>query len=292
MGLLASLLVYRVATRPVDEQEKIVVASVNLAMAEIVKGEHVKLVEWPKRSVPAGALKDVNTAEGRIARSPIVAGEPLLEAKLAPGGKGGIMPILVPAGLRGVTIKVDDAIKESGFILPGSRVDILVSMAKDRSSQERFAKVILQDVQVLAAGQTVEMRDNKPVTVTTVTFALSPAQAERLALAQVEGKLMLATRNLGDNQLVQTSGVSTASLFHDNSNAAQPQRTPAAETRTARSRPSAGTGAPPRPSSVASGEPLPPPKLQTYTVSVLRAGKPSEHVFVRDEGEPWVEQKK
>src|SRR4030095_8947880 len=103
-----------------------------------------------------------------------------------------------------------------------SRVDVLVSMAKDRSSQDRISKVILQDVTVLAAGQTVELRDNKPVTVTTVSLALVPAQVERLALAQTEGKLMLAMRNLRDTQIVQTRGVTAASLLSDSAPSAAP----------------------------------------------------------------------
>ena len=162
------------------------------------------------------------------------------------------------------------------------------SLVLGDGSQDRIAKVILQDVQVLAAGQTVEMRDNKPVTVTTVTLALTPGQAERLALAQVDGKLMLATRNLGDNQLVQTSGVTTATLLNDSLATAQPERAPVTEARTARS--PASTGSASRTSSLASSPPLPQPKVETHTVSVIRAGKASDQVFVRDEDQ-WLEQK-
>jgi Flp pilus assembly protein CpaB len=124
---------------------------------------------------------------------------------------------------------------------------------------------------VLAAGQTVELRDNKPVTFTTVTLALDPGQAERLTLAQTEGKLTLAMRNLRDTQIVQTKGVTAASLLGDTA----PAATPPAAPRNART--------------VRASAPLPPPRIETHSVTVLRGNKPAEIVFTRD-GQAWLEQ--
>jgi pilus assembly protein CpaB len=275
IGLLTSTMVYRILSdiaRP-EKAETIVVASVNIGMAETITSQHVSLVAWPKSSIPSGAVRSLAEAEGRVVRSSIVAGEPLLDGKLAPqlSGKGGLMPMLVPEGLRGITIKVDDATRESGFVLPNSRVDVLVSMPRSPGSQERISKVILQDIGVLAAGQTVELRDNKPVTVTTVTLALAPNQAEKIALAQTEGKLMLAMRNLRDNQVVETRGVTAATLLTDSSATVTPAKAPA-----------------PRPRIVSA--PLPAPKVETYAITVLRGGKAAEQVFVRDVTKEWVEQ--
>lgn len=274
VGLLASTLVYRVLKNVSQSQQTdtIVVATVNMNMAETVTSAHVTLIPWPAKSVPSGAIRTLAEAEGRVVRASIVAGEPLLDGKLAPqlAGKGGLMPMLVPEGQRAVTIKVDDAIRESGFVLPNSRVDVLVSMAKDKASQDRISKLIIQDVTVLAAGQTVELRDNKPVTITTVTLALDPAQAERLALAQSEGKLTLAMRNLRDNQIVQTKGVTAASLLSEASvTAAAPTKGPTRQARVS--------------------APLPPPRIETYSVTVLRGNKPTEIIFTRD-GQDWSEQ--
>src|SRR5262245_15038498 len=234
MGLVASLLVYRVLSQVVagasgGGSENIVVATKDIPFAEAVTPEHVKLVAWPRPSVPAGAIRTTAEAVGRVARTSIVAGEPLIEAKLAPqlSGKGGIMAMLVPDGQRAGTIKLDDATRESGFLLPNSRVDVLVSIAKTKGSDERIAKVILQDVPVLAAGQTVEMRDNRPVTVSTVTLSLTPEQTERLAVAQSEGRLLLTMRNLRDNQVVKTPGATPTRLLSDTGSAPPPAATAA-----------------------------------------------------------------
>jgi pilus assembly protein CpaB len=275
IGLLASFLVYRVVSQVAragdDQSDRIVVAAANIGLAETITSQHVKLVPWPRAAVPPGAVRSVADAEGRVVRGSIVAGEPLMEAKLAPqlSGKGGIMPMLVPEGQRGVTIKLDDATRDGGFVLPNSRVDVLVSMPKSPGANEKIAKVILQDVTVLAAGQTVEMKDNKPVTNTTVTMALTPQQTERLAVAQAEGKLMLVQRNLRDTDVVRTSGATPTSLLSDIPSAA-PQPTAKAV--------------------VARSAPLPLPSVEKYPVSVIRGTKVSEQVFVRERGDGWTEQ--
>ena len=275
VGVFVSFMVYRIvaearagAARQQATQD-IVVAMVNLDLAETVTSKHVKLVAWPKQAVPAGAIKTLAEVEGRVVRSSVVTGEPLLEAKLAPqlAGRGGIMPMLVPEGERGVTIKVDDAVKESGFVLPNSRVDVLVTMAKGENAQDRVAKLILQDVLVLAAGQTVEMRDNKPTPVTTVTLSLTPDQAERLALAQTDGKLTLGTRNLRDKGVVQTVGVTKQTLL-----GGAPKPAPS----TARTIASA---------------PLAVPRIETHTVAVFRSTKVTEQVFIRSADQSWSEQR-
>ncbi len=275
IGLLASLLVYRVVSQVArarsDQSEQIVVAATNLGLADTVASQHIKLVNWPKASVPPGALRTAAEAEGRVVRSSVVAGEPLIEAKLAPQltGKGGIMPMLIPEGQRGVTIRLDEATRESGFVMPNSRVDVLVSMPKAPGSNEKIAKVILQDVTVLAAGQIVEMKDNKPVTNTTVTLALSPQQVERLAVAQSDGRLMLVQRNLRDTQFVRTPGATPSSLLSDIAQAPKPEA---------------------KPTVLAKSAPLPVPTLEKVPVAVIRGTKVSEQTFVRDHGNSWAEQ--
>ncbi len=264
-GLLTSFLVYRAVTRMApsgQETETVVVAAVNMEVGETVTSKHIKLSPWPQADVPAGAFTSLPEAEGWVARGSIVVGEPLLKAKLLDpelAGRGGLLPMLVPEGLRGVTIKVGRAVQESGFVHPNSHVDVVVSIAKGGTSGNRIAKVVLQNVLVLAAGQIVEMHDNKPVKVTTVTLALTPEQVERLALAQTEGRLMLATRNLLDDQVIRTTGATRRTLLGlEHSKAPKKARVP-----------------------------LPPPKLTTHGVSVLRGGRETDYKFVRGKNEPW-----
>lgn len=273
LGLVTGSLVYRAITQKmvveasVQPSEKVAVAAANINLGDTLTSQHVRLISWPKESMPTGSLGSVAEAEGRVALTSIVVGEPLLDAKLAPklAGHGGILPMLVPENFRGVTIKVDDAVRETGFVSPNSRVDVVVSIADRQGSGEKAAKVILQNVPVLAAGQSVEMRGNKPVPVTTVTLALTPEQAEVLALAKTEGKLMLATRNLGDNQLIQTPGTTVKKLLN---HGAAPSPKPSASTRVARSS----------------------KKAEPYTVRVFHGSKMTEQHFVENGEQQWVEQ--
>jgi pilus assembly protein CpaB len=142
-------------------------------------------------------------------------------------------------------------------------------MPKAPGSNEKIAKVILQDVTVLAAGQIVELKDNKPVTNTTVTLALTPQQVERLAVAQSDGRLMLVQRNLRDTQFVRTPGATPSSLLSDIAPAPKPEAKPTVLARSA---------------------PLPLPALEKYPVAVIRGTKVSEQTFVRDRGNSWAEQ--
>ena len=260
IGLVTGSLVYRAITQKIQLEasvqptEEVVVAAANLRLGEIVTSRHLRVMSWPKGSVPAGAVRSTAEAMGRMALGSIVAGEPLLNAKLSkqPGGKG-LLSMLVPENFRGVTIKVDDAVRESGFVSPNSRVDVVVTILDRRGSGERTAKVILQNVLVLAAGQAVEMRGNKPVPVTTVTLALTPEQAENLALAKTEGELMLATRNLGDGLIVQTRGSNVKRLL------GKPSAPPRRRSRVAR---------------------VNRPQPEPYTVTVYHGNKMTTHEFI------------
>jgi pilus assembly protein CpaB len=272
IGLVTGSLVYQAITQRggveagLQSTYEVALAAANINLGETLTPQHVRLIAWPKDSVPAGVIKTVAEADGRVALASFVVGEPLLDAKLAPKmAGGGILSMLVPDNLRGVTIKVDEALRESGFVSANSRVDVVVSIAERQGSTERTGKVILQNVPVLAAGQSLEMRGNKPVPVTTVTLALTPEQAERLALAQTEGRLMLATRNLGDNRLVQTPGTNVTKLL--------------------------GTSPAPAPQQPAPSRKAPavrPPR--SHTVSVFRGSEVSEHEFVQFGESQWVEQ--
>lgn len=300
MGLVASYLVFQAVKTAQGKQaevEPIAVTAANVSVGEALTAQHIKMADWPKATIPAGTVRSVKNAEGRVARVSMVAGEPLLEAKLAPAGQGGLMPVLVPAGKRAVTIKVDEAIQKSGFVVPNSRVDVLVTMAR-QTGQSRESRIVLQDVMVLASDQAVEMKDNKPVTMTTVTMAVSPQEAERLALAQNEGKVTLALRNLQDSAQISTPGVTTAQLLGSPApapTAAKPRAKVPASTAPSKGKRSSPPVAVATQPAVAAHAPatVPPPQVAPaaakHTVSVIKGANATDVVFVQDAERGWLE---
>ena len=293
MGFVASYVVYqavKTAQGKTAETEQLAVAAANISVGEALTARHIKMADWPKSTIPVGAVRSAKDAEGRMARASIVTGELLLDAKLAPAGQGGLMPVLVPTGKRGVTIKVDEAIQKSGFVVPNSRVDVLVTLAR-QSGQSRESRMVLQDVMVLASDQTVEMKDNKPVTMTTVTMAVSPQEAERLALAQNEGKVTLALRNLQDTAQISTPGVTTAQLLGSPAPPPAPARSQAKVSAPAK-RATAKRSSPPAPaaqSPVPTPAPQPAPPVSKHTVSVIKGASATDVVFVQDGEHGWLE---
>jgi len=287
LGLFTSYLVYqsvKTARGQQAETEEIVVAAANMNVGEVLTSQHIKLAQWPKSMIPAGSVREAKAAEGRIAKASIVAGEPILDAKLAPAGQAELMPVLVPTGKRAVTIKVDEAAQKSGFVVPNSRVDVVVTMAR-KIGESKESRIVLQDVLVLASDQTVEMKDNKPVTMTTVTMAISPEEAERLALAQNEGRVTLALRNMQDTARATTPGVTIAQLLGTPAPASSPtrQEKPVSSGRSkARqaSTPSVPTTA--KPAEI-------PRAVPAHNVSVIRGVNLTDMVFVQDPDRGWIE---
>jgi pilus assembly protein CpaB len=307
LGLLTSYLVYQAVTTARGQQpesEEIAVAAANISVGELLTAQHVKSTQWPKAVIPVGVVRASKDAEGRVARVSMVVGEPILDAKLAPAGQGGLMPVLVPSGKRAVTIKVDEAAQKSGFVVPNSRVDVVVTMAR-KPGESKEARIVLQDVLVLASDQTVEMKDNKPVTMTTVTMAISPEEAERLALAQNEGRVTLALRNLQDTARSSTPGVTIAQLLGTPAPASatavkpQPRKTSARPVRPkgqpVATPPPAVTALPvpppsaPAPPPVAVKAPEVQPTVPTHKVSVIRGASATDMVFVQDAERGWLE---
>jgi pilus assembly protein CpaB len=132
--------------------------------------------------------------------------EPLLDSKLAELGSGGGLPITIPPGMRAVSVRVDDVIGVAGFVLPSTRVDVLVTLTPP-GSQDTRSRVILQNVQAVAAGQEIQRdEDGTPMTVTVITLLVSPENAERLVLAAAQGRIQMALRNTLDVDSTDTSG--------------------------------------------------------------------------------------
>jgi pilus assembly protein CpaB len=143
-----------------------------------------------------------------------MAGEPILEAKLAPKGVPAGLTALIPPEKRAMTVKVDEASGVAGFLNPDNRVDVVASFGDGSNKLEYVSKVVLQNLKVLGTGQKIETAPGgKPQVVPTVTLEVSPEEAEKLALAANEGHIRLILRGQKDQRLTQTTGIKTGILF-------------------------------------------------------------------------------
>lgn len=193
----------------------VVVAAVDLQVGAEIAKDDVRVINWPASSVPAQAMSDPSQVIGRGLVIPMVENEPFLDLKLASKEAGAGLPPAIPPGLRAVSVKVNEVIGVAGYVLPGTRVDIVATVSPTQNSVDMTSKVILTNVQVLAAGTKIERdaKDNKPIPVTVVTMLVDPSQAERLTLASTEGKIQLALRNPLDKETPATTGIRPAALL-------------------------------------------------------------------------------
>src|SRR6266481_4361378 len=172
------------------------------------------MTRWSADSIPEGSYTDPKQVIGSYVKNSLVANEPIVQAKLFTGDKtAGVMPLLIPFGMRAVSVPVDEVSDIAGFVLPHTRVDVLVAINGGEGSKGEFSKVVLQNVEVLAVAQEVEQKKDEPTVVKVVTLLVSPQEAERLALASHAGSLRLAMRNYNDNKIVLTSGSDVAQML-------------------------------------------------------------------------------
>ena len=215
-----------IPTRPV------VVAATDLDIGAELRREDLRIIEWPANAVPANAIGDPKDVIGRGIVLPVIQNEPILPNKLASSETGSGLPPAIPPGLRAVSVRVNEVIGVAGYVLPGTHVDVVATVSPTGSGSDMTSKVVLTNVQVLAAGTKIE-RDgsdkNKPVPVSVVTLLVNPEEAERLTLASTEGKIQLALRNPLDKTMPLTQGIKPAALLGFGA----PVRTGVARARTA-----------------------------------------------------------
>jgi pilus assembly protein CpaB len=209
----------------------IAVAADDLFWGTALTDEMIKLVSFPKESLMQGYLSAVTQAKGRILIANIKANEPILDAKLAPldAAQGG-MAVVTQPGKRAMAVRVDDVVGVAGFINPGNRVDVLVTL---RQSSPK-SKTVLQNVLVLATGLQVDVQDHKakPKKVRVITVEVTPEEAEKLALAAVEGTVTMALRSYANTQPVLTQGATLRTLlnsYHSDSRPARRRQTPSTQ---------------------------------------------------------------
>jgi len=218
----------------------VVVAATDLELGAELRADDLRVVDWPATSLPAGAFEQPSDVIGRGLVMPVIQNEPILPMKLASKEAGSGLPVVIPEGKRAVSVRVNEVIGVAGYVLPGTRVDVVATASPSEHKQDTTSKVVLTNVQVLAAGTKMEQdtEKGKPMPVSVVTLLVDPEESERLALASTEGKIQLALRNPLDKTAPPTPGVRPAVLL----GSAKP---PAAASRARSARPTAVVAAAP-----------------------------------------------
>ena len=260
---LASFAVYRAVQQiPVREVEvasmQVVVATEPLPVGTRLHSGHLRIVPWPSRNPVKGSFSEGTPLINRGVIAPIGENEPITETKIAPLEAGAGLPPVIPAGMRAISVRVNEVIGVAGFAVPGSRVDVLVTVDSQGANDEPMTRTVVSYVQVLTAGTKYDQeksKDGKPIPTSVVTLMVLPEDAERIALASNEGKITLALRNPLDVETPDTKGVRLANLMRGT--APEPVIDPVKHKVVARK---------PKPEPA----PAPPP---VYTVETIRAAK-------------------
>lgn len=221
---LASFAVYRLLISHVNTASpaasvatnKVTVAARDLQVGALLHDSDLTEVSW-SGAVPEHAIKLRQDALGRGVIAPIYSGEPILEKRLATKGAGAGMASTIPVGMRAVALRVNEVVGLAGFVLPGMRVDVLVtgnSPSPTMAQTGMLCRTVLQNIEVLSAGQKIEKNvDGKPESAQVVNLLVTPDQAEILSLASDQTRVQLVLRNPLDTTEHPTAGISLATLF-------------------------------------------------------------------------------
>jgi len=216
----ASLLLYRLlsgrmTTQAAPPARQLILASHTLEPGTLIREADLRWGDWPG-AVPEGVIQKKEDIVGRGVVSTIVGSEPVVESRLAPKGGGAGLAALIPKGMRAVAIRVNEIVGVAGFVVPGMRVDVLISgNPPGGNALGGVTKTLLQNVEVLSAGQNFQKdAEGKPVSVQVVNLLVSPEQAEMLSLASTQATIQLVLRNPLDTEIAKTSGSAVVQLFY------------------------------------------------------------------------------
>jgi pilus assembly protein CpaB len=192
-----------------------VVAAETIPVGTLLEERYLKTVAWPANSPVPDSVADPKTLLGRGVLVPIAPNEPVTMTKVASPEAGGGLPPIIPAGMRAISVRVNEVIGVAGFVVPGTRVDVVVTVTTEKERQP-MTRTVVSNVQVLTAGtkfdQEQARKDGKPMETSVVTLMVLPEDAERITLAQNEGKLNLALRNPLDVQPTTTDRATTINV--------------------------------------------------------------------------------
>ena len=189
----------------------VVVATQDMTFGTELEDTHVKVVEYPKESLPTGFYSSVDSVLTHSTKVFLMEGEPVLASKLSAVGGG--LSLRIPDEMRAISLSVNEITGVNGFILPGDRVDVLVTIDNAKGSNVAVTKTILQNVEVLASGSKTETRRNHQITVQTVTLLVTQEGAESLSLGMHQGEVNLVLRNPVDQVIVETKPTDTKKVL-------------------------------------------------------------------------------
>jgi pilus assembly protein CpaB len=220
-GVAAFGVYLAVESRPVREVEVVraqaVVATHPIAVGTLVTKDDLKLVPWPAASLVPGSFADIDKVVNRGVIVAVSENEPLTESKLAPVGAGAGLPPTITEGMRAISVKVNEVIGVAGFVIPGTRVDVLVTVKGNDKANITESRTVLSNVQVLTAGTRYDQeratKEGKAIPTSVVTLLLTPDDAEKLTLASEAGRIMLALRNPLDTVATKTNGAKLNALM-------------------------------------------------------------------------------
>jgi pilus assembly protein CpaB len=267
--LVAAYGVFQAIQRvPVREVEvgsvPVVVASQPVPVGTMLTTDHLRVVAWPARNPVPGAFADPQQVINRGAIATIAENEPITPRNVADPASGAGLPPVIPPGMRAISVRVNEVVGVAGFVLPGTRVDLVVTVDDDGNPgtrEEPMARTVLSNLLVLTAGTRYDQqegREGQPQRSTVVTLAALPEDAERIALATNQGTVSLVLRNPLDAEPTKTDGIRFAQLMAGD--APLPVVNP--QTRRVVARPVVPVAAPP----------------PVYRVETIRAAKRTEEV--------------
>jgi pilus assembly protein CpaB len=212
------------------QMTELVVAAAPLPVGIQIKPSDVKVVKVPRDQFPNGAFQRIEEIIGRPVISNILLEEPVLAGRLANRGSGfGLAPV-IPTGMRAVAVKVNEVVGVAGFVIPGMRVDVLVTVRPPEDASARTS-TILQNILVVSAGQQIQPDSSgRAVNVPVVTLLVTPEQAEILTLAGGEGRIQLVLRNSADAAISKTSGRRMTELYEQRPPEVAPKKVTARKT--------------------------------------------------------------
>jgi pilus assembly protein CpaB len=216
--LLARNWMQNQAVRPTATVEKaavvkLVAAGTALKFGDRLAKENLRLVDWPAGSVPQGTFKSIDELlepQPRVALQAIQPNELILVSKVTGPGQRASLSAIITSGMRAMTIRVNDVLGVAGFVLPGDRVDLMLT--REIVDSQPITDILLQNVKVLGIDQRADEQDNKPDVVKAVTLEVTAEQAQKVTLAATVGTLSLALRDVSNVELAKVKPVTLKDL--------------------------------------------------------------------------------